>query len=270
MYAVDLGQTVTTSIENVIDIPKEFLDLKFQAIWCNMAGLKSKCADLKWDIEAGDQIYDEIDKHQDDLYVHIVSTREHQQSIRLLNDLPSYNVILYSVNEGNAINLNGLMVTNDFASPDIDGDAVLQWVPPLNNKVDKTVEKTTENYDEEDYADWDSGFETDGFFVNDIKKLTEGLFENNNNKTLPPASPTSNTQAPALPAIEEEPVVKKEGRCTDIGKVPKNTNKSHLIYEYERPMVQWQQSDEIVLLRISANDDTKYNLKITSQSLFFR
>lgn len=48
-------------------------------------------------------------------------------------------------------------------------------------------------------------------------------------------------------------------------------NDHHLEYIYKRPRVNWWQSSEIVILKISAQDDSvKYKLKVTADQLIYR
>lgn len=242
--------------------------------------------DGEWNVEIGDVIYDEIDKYGDNLFVHVLSSNDNNHNLSwLLDDLPSFDVILYTSKNGRALNLNNLVVELGLAEFE-DGidDTVKNWLPEQLEKIEE----------EEEEEDWDklnksvadqkkvsnkNGYDCDdesskldfidnySFGSEDLEnfaKLLVSDMENDDNKYC---ASTKNSDEIA----HDKSIVEKTADETksDVFETLAETLKTPLIYKYQQPMTNWQQCTDTILLRIAADERSSYNLQITPQSLVY-
>lgn len=132
----------------------------------------------------------------------------------------------------------------------------LEYTGP--NPVPPTLSTVTES-DQDSYSELnESDFEC-GFTLDDLLEL--GFIEKSGDETK--SLPLNN-----LDKVNEakRPIV----ACSDNKKIEMVDSHNRLSYRYKTPQVCWQQSDEVIVLTITANENVVYNLNVTSEHIIYR
>lgn len=301
VFCCDIGSIVDCEIENVMSIPDSFRTLPFQAIWCRLYGIRPiESLNSGWLEKISYQIFDEVIDPIQNLFVKMISVHEmtplEPSSPFTMQKL---NVILMSSD----FKVNRLVVSRGLAEFEIDADHVIDSCPSTTESsgIDSDDDDDEDEDEGDDEEDWDQEWEDAGIVrqppaqqtLNDdiaqqlLKALTDGSMEVcfNEDDCVQIIEPNLNLYK----AIEaepkdldkheekkkkEEPKISRSNPTSDSGNCGEVTFNQQVIgklqYKYKVPYVTWQQSDELIVLTIKADENVVYNLDVTSDRLIFK
>ncbi|XP_055304540.1 putative ATP-dependent RNA helicase TDRD12 isoform X2 [Sitodiplosis mosellana] len=336
VFLVDTGFCPIVDISNVYDIPDNLIQmLPFQAIWCNLVGIKpaenAGCEVAQWNEQHIDAIYEAIDGYGNDLVLHTVSTDKSVKSKIADTNFVRHDIVLLAIpDEDQQINMNQLLVAQELADFD----------PSTRHSLDNVPILVSDDNDDDSESDWDD--ECKAYGNEQQKKWV--MVDNPPNRTESPESDISNDfekinellnddsfmqeaedflrdlcksnkeggeQNGTEPEIEQKSAMKVDDstikpQMESKSKIEWNNNKldngyastsngssegsenstdcqienssedsgnpgdrHQLEYVYKRPRVFWWQTDEMIVLKISAHDNVKYGLEVTSEQLVY-
>lgn len=294
VFCCDMGLVVDCEIENVMSIPDELLNaMPFQAIWCRLYGIRpTEATESEWSKETSDKIYDDIINTIRNLTAQMISVHGMKP---LVADGPfemqQFNVVLRSsdlvvnriaVDRGWAVFEHGAerkidetcALYNDADDDESEDDewkmagAVLRMPPqkPQPQMNSDLLEAFNSGLLEVDFDMKE--------FAECVDESMRGMFH------IPQAVETEmkNFEAQAKKAaIKDEPEVAQYDSIDstrDNDNYEENTITQHTIktlqYKHQLPYVTWQQSDELIMLSIKADENVVYNLDVTSRRLIFK
>lgn len=272
----------------------------FQAIWCNLVGIKpignDENCESEWTEEQIDEIYNAIDQYGDELVLHTALTDKHIESKIADTKFVRHNIVLLALpDQEQQIDINKMIVAQQLAEFDPETQNLLEKVPILvgnDNDSDSESDWDDECNPNQQQNKWiinnppkeikspkgDSNIETDfdqinallqdnsfmldaDEFLRDLCNAQRG--ENNQPAIEPRDSGNSSANEGSEHSIQDhlESISEDSGNPTD--------RHHQLEYIHKRPCVFWWQTDEMVVLKISAHDDVKYGLEITSDQLIY-
>lgn len=272
----------------------------FKAIWCNLIGIKPTTESERetvdqWTDDEIDKIYDAIDEYGNDLYLHTVTMDRTKKSKIPDTNIYRHDIVLLAVRDTEQININEMLETQKLVDFDPITKHKLQNVPriaPINNGS---------AYDSDRESDWDDEFDPnnkfemqtiarnqqsmasetglDGFDISmfdqaEIEQFMIDLMNEQMNRS------SDNGYASADPKdLNDDTIEPKndenENNCQDSNNITSDENSEDVIerhlltYNYKRPQVYWWQTDELIVLKISAFDDVKYGLEVTDDQLTY-
>ncbi|XP_031636550.1 putative ATP-dependent RNA helicase TDRD12 [Contarinia nasturtii] len=297
VFLVDVGLIKVVNMDQVYDIPDNLIQMQpFQAIWCNLVGIKSNemkdDGTIYWSEERIDEIYNTIDQYGANLILHTVSSNKFAKTYVADTKITCHDVVLLAVNDAEQININEMLVEQKLAEFDPETKHQLENVPDVTGKdndsdnenwdndfdpnnswemVYNTPPKSTETSCEMDSFDFES---LDKYLNEDDSQLDEFLIALN----LKEPSTTEVNEAVAgrgdTGYVSEETNDNvsesfNDEKSEDAVKYSIDDNHHQLEYIYKRPRIYWFQSDEYIVLKISAHDGVKYNLEITCDQLIY-
>lgn len=299
VFCCDIGSIEDCEIENVMSIPDSFRTLPFQAIWCRLYGIKPiESLNSGWLEKASDQIWDEVIDPILDLTVKMISAHE---MTPLVSDSPftmeKINVVLMSSN----CKVNRLVVNRGLAEFERDAERVIDSCTATNES------NVIDSDDDEAEEDWDQEWKEAGIVrqppaqhtLNDeseaVRKLLNDLTEGSMDvgfdaddclQFMDDQTRAIYQEYKAIEAEhtnldmhegekqEEEPKIFRSDSTSDSDNCAEMTSNQRPIgmlqYKYKVPYVTWQQSDELIMLSIKADENVAYNLDITSDRLIFK
>lgn len=259
-------------------------------MWCNLVGIKPIGDRTRWTEEEIDEIYDKIDlEYGDYLYHHTIAVDESVESPVNIN---RHDIVLLAVCDDEQFSVNDLLVKLNLAEYNPATKHHLQNVPNL-----------LENYDSDSSdSDWDKEIDVnrmnewpraqgetstpaDG---NDDLENLEDAYVCFNDDELRELFQTSTRNSSALEKIDETNETEVDSnqnndlattQPVDNGYISAEIDGSdasteHLVHhqvEYicKRPKVSWWQTEDVLVLRISAHDNVQYGLEITPEQLAY-
>lgn len=267
----------------------------FQAIWCNMIGIKPLSAG-EWTEAMNDNIYDAIDQYGGDLFLHTISMDKSVKCKITDINIRYHDVVLLAVDGKEQININDMVVDLKLADYDSKTKNKMQNVPNI--------------FDEDSDEDWDDEIDVnrETNWINDLAsraipepcqgevigiidniddkecfEFFKDLFLTGNARSTPTPTPTPTrtlNRIEEINEIEEQeedqsnktPNVEPDNVTEDTVTTSSSegaSNAHQLVYIYNRPKVHWWQTEEMLLLRISAHENVKYGLEITPDCLIY-
>lgn len=293
VFCCDIGAIETCEIENIMSIPDELVDaLPFQTIWCRMYGIRpTESPNGKWLAETSNTIYDDIIDPIRNLLAKMISVHDMKS---LEGDNPfkmqQINVVLMSTDCA----VNRLIVDQELAAFENNAERIIDsncFPANQSNDVD-----SDDDEDEDEDEEWkEAGIVRQGVIPQttsvhpDIYQMCNGdefdIQFSINELTQCLDEPTRRIlQLPQAiemelknsDSIEKEKEKDEEKSIDDSDDDTREevSNKQQTIgtlkYINKVPYVQWQQSDELIVLTIRADENVKYNLDVTSSHLVFQ
>lgn len=232
------------------------------------------------------RIYEEIVKFHD-LYAHSIPTKFQRISNYYDTEFPCNDVVLIALEEGKEINVNLHLIEMDLVSRDESFNMEyynndLQIAKNENECVDAQNDDCEEDWDLIDIStpskeiiptspeDYDSSNGAsveffDNFSDEDIIALLE--YELDGKK--------QGNEIPAIKAAEEKTVSSTKSEIANHvivensdDAVPKEYHQ--MIYYFKRPWITWQQDSFWILLKIKADENVKYNLEVTNNTVIYK
>lgn len=251
-----------------------------------MVGIEAIGNTKGWSEETIDNIYNEIDKYHNELYLHTISDNKAIKSTIFSTNMMCYDVVLLSICDKEQINLNNMLVENGLANYDPQTKYRLENIPNILETEEDWDDDSNGSWEEKlgniqsstpncspDQSNSDSGFMSDLICNFDNDTLLD-FFLN----TKQPEHEPSN----GIATIAEEDEDKEEDKEEEFKKNDQiNQNDSidckmisrtggHQIeYVFKHQQIYWQQNEELVVLKIQAHDNVKYGLEVTEDYLIY-
>lgn len=261
--------------------------------------------EAEWTEQQIDEIYNAIDEYGDQLFLHTVSTDKSIESNITDTKIFRHDVVLLALRDQQQINVNELVVSLDLAEYDPETMAKLQNVPSLldddnNDDSDEDWDQEISEYqapnwvhlnapqdnDDPNQNDTESKLEMfDNFDAEDCIEFFKLAMQNGGSSTPAPASKLNRIEEINEEGEEEElPKPEPKEQLNVIGadagygsedtvteeSTCENISDSHqLEYIHKRPQVHWWQTEEMLVLRISAHENVQYGLEVTPEHLIY-
>lgn len=293
VFCCDLGEMVNCEIENIMSIPDWLVNaLPFQAIWCRLYGVEStETTNGGWPTETSLKIYDDIIDPILNLKGKMISVHASEPMVAASPfEMQKINVVLMS----DESSVNRIIVDKGWAAFEGDAERIIDAsCKPVgkNNEVDSDDAEEEDCEDEEWAAagivrqppvrqtvqsDIDIQAMIDGTmdFEFDFNEINEFLGEMGQKLLeVPKAIEAELKNLDSLEKKEEQKIFRPDStsdsdNCEEVSFKQQTINT--LQSKYRVPYVTWQQSDELIVLRIQADDNVAYNLDITNNRLIFK
>lgn len=294
VFCCDIGVIETCKIEDIMSIPDELVDaLPFQAIWCRLYGVKpTESPNGGWLTEASNKIYDDIIDPIPNLSAKMISVNDFKT---LEGDDPfkmqQINVVLMSTDCA----VNRLIVDQELAEFENNAERIIDSnckPAKQSNGLDSDDDEEDEDEDEEWKVagivrqelipqtmpvrpDIYQMCNDDAFDIQfDIDELAECMDEPTRKmlqlpKEIEAELKNSDSVEKEKQKDEEQSINDSDDdSCEDVPNKQKTIGT--LKYINKVPYVQWQQSDELIVLTIKADENVKYSLEVTSSHLVFQ
>lgn len=251
----------------------------------------------KWDEERIDAIYDAIDEYGNELHLHTITDNKAIKSTLVDTNIMCYDVVLLAVRDNEQINLNKMLVEKGLAATDPESEGQLNKVPCINEVDDEDEDWDNECYERLEQPKYstpnqsicpkESGSEIEfmdnlnfnNFEQEQLEAFMRGLLDQQNPN---PLKTLNGKDANQLATIEENDVDSRIN--TDISNGHNNdaidtltddymmrkTDGHKIEYRFNHPKIHWQQNEELIVLKINAQDDVKYGLEVTDDYLIYR
>lgn len=293
VFCCDLGEIVNCEIENIMSIPDWLVNaLPFQAIWCRLYGVESnESTDGGWPTKTSLKIYDDIIDPIRNLTAKMISVHSSDPMIGASPfEMQKINVLLMS----DESSVNRIIVDKGWAAFKGDAERIIDASsksPKKSSEIDSDDAEDEECEDEEwakagivrqlpvrqpvqtdidiqAMIDGTMDFEFDFDEINEfLGELGQKLLE------VPRAIEAELRNSDSVEKKEMQKMLRPDStsdsdNCEDVSFKQQTINT--LQSKYRVPYVTWQQSDELIVLRIQADDNVAYNLDVTSNRLVFK
>ena len=261
-----------------------------QAIHCSLVGIQPLESDGKWLSSVCDKIYDEILADGANLFAKLVA----------FDDKPKRcAVILKDVQERGPIDINRLIVEKGFGEMDPQsGDFLLEndfidlkpdaqsensvesdyehISPPAELQVDDDLD--TQEHEDDDVASSLNSYDMTFDFEEKLALLENHGLPKEMIERLKSHHETQSSQSQSLSNIAKSTSMtslntKSKSDLLSLPSIGNDSNDlmqaSSLRYVAKVPKVIWAQTRSRILLKISANEDVKYNLRVTDSCLSY-
>lgn len=297
VFCCDLGEIINCEIENIMSIPDWLVNaLPFQAIWCRLYGIEStESIDGKWPTETSLKIYDDIIDPIRNLMAKMIPAHVPEPMVAGSPfEMQKINVVLSS----DESSVNRIIVDKGWAAFKVDAERIIDasCTPAKKGNEIDSDDAEDDDCEDEEWAEagivrqspvrqtmqptgpkeFDIQAMIDGtldidFNFHDITEILGGmgqqLFE------VPKAIEAELRNLDSLEKKEEQKMFRSESTSdSDNGEGVsfKQQTINTLQSKYRVPYVTWQQSDELIVLRIQADENVAYNLDVTSDRLIFK
>lgn len=304
VFFVDTGLMVCCDIDDVYDIPIEFIDwMPYQAIRCSMFGIRSMSngydADVslspEWTSSVIDDIYDRIaEAASSSLYAYVLSKSAVESETTHAMDKMCHNVILLDYDW---VNINESVARLKLAEFEEDVllafDEMEQKLKQLSNELEEdwdneiseenNIQNTRKKAPEQtvdyeiDYDEIENSVTNKN--ANEFLEAVCEMFGYKREMTDPkgiganqPAVTEGDQQQSAHQAELDEITEELEQEEDDDNKMDEDVKPTELILMrplYKRPPIVWRQTEESLVLKIGVSENCKYDLEVQPTYLIF-
>lgn len=293
VFFIDTGETFKYDTDDIHRIPDTIANMMPpQAIRCCLYGICSVTDSKTWSAKDIDGIYDLImESPQNGLYAYVVATQSVNSEI--LHDVEQQHLKIILIDANNR-NINETAVKMNFAKFDKRFESQFHQIC----KELKVIEEADDNIavNKDDDSDWedlideknikpqksftkeDPTNDSNGFDIDEVEEnLSDGEAQAFFTHLLgkkehePPREMGKKSLEEIEPGLQPNKDVAPIETSQTHAESTKTTNGDYrLVYQYKRPTILWQQSEENIRLQISAIENCKYNLEIGSDSFIYR
>lgn len=287
VFFIDTGETFKYDTDDIHRIPDTIANMMPpQAIRCCLYGICSVTDSKTWSAKDIDGIYDLImESPQNGLYAYVVATQSVNSEI--LHDVEQQHLKIILIDANNR-NINETAVKMNLAKFDKRIESKFYQICSELKVIEEAVDDIAVN--EADDSDWEDLIDEKNIKLTKCASKFEPKNDSNEIDIDELEDNMSNDEAEAFMAQlmgKKEPKPSSEMGKKPLDEIkpnedlqPNETIETHdesskatngdLVYEYKRPIIYWQQTEDYIRLKISSFDSCKYNLEVGSDSFVYR